>query len=457
MQEKKILIVDDDDGHRQMLKVLLEDWGYKIDEAQDGAIAVEKCKEKSFSLVLMDIRMPKMNGLEALQEIKSYNPAMPVLIMTAFSAIETAVEAIKEGAYDYLTKPLDFDKLKISLKNIFDYSSLVEENVNLSDSLKKSQAGSDIVGSSEALSKTLEMVHTIAPSEATVLITGESGTGKELIAKAIHQGSNRKKDVYVAVNCAALTETLLESELFGHEKGSFTGADRQHEGRFVQAQGGTLFLDEIGEMPLSMQVKLLRVLQEREVVRVGGSEAIPVDVRIVAATNRDLKQEVENKKFREDLYYRLNVVTIKLPSLRERDGDIPILANYFLKSFAEKNNKIVKGFTPEAMGCLVRYNWPGNVRELENVIERGVVLLLSDHISERELPDHIKNYELDPKEMEKGSLLAPLEDIERAAILQTLDHVGGNKTEAAKRLGITRKTLHTKLTRYEKEDEEKGK
>ena len=296
------------------------------------------------------------------------------------------------------------------------------------------------------------MVETVAPSEATILITGESGTGKEVIAKAIHQLSTRNAGPYVAINCAALTETLLESELFGHEKGAFTGADRRHDGRFSQAHKGTLFLDEIGEMPLLMQAKLLRAIQEKEIVRVGGSASEKVDVRLIAATNRDIFQEVEAGNFREDLYYRLNVVSIELPPLRERNEDIPALASHFLNEFSQKNNKKIQGFNPSAMHCLMNYSWPGNVRELENIVERGVVLCLSNTITERELPDFMQTFHNSPTTAtaEENQPL-PLEDIEKTAILYTLNHVGGNKSEAAKLLGITRKTLHAKLQKYDNE------
>ena len=448
--ELTILIVDDDDGHRTMLHTLLNDWGYRTVGAEDGEGAVSMCKEHPFDLVLMDVRMPKKSGLEALKEIKAHNPALPILIMTAFSNIEAAVEAIKSGAYDYLTKPLDFDKLKVSLRNVFEFVGLLQENVTLASSLAAATTNSNIIGQGEAMQQLLEMVRTIAPSDATVLISGESGTGKELVAKAIHANSRRSKEAYVAVNCAAITESLLESELFGHEKGAFTGADKRHEGHFFQADKGTLFLDEIGEMPLSMQVKLLRAIQEREVQRVGGSKPVPVDVRIIAATNRDLLHEVEEGRFREDLYYRLNVVMLSLPSLSERLDDIPLLAQHFMLRFAEKNNKSVKGFTPGAMDALLRYPWPGNVRELENIIERAVVLLFGEHISERELPERLlKNQRPVTVLMQNSENPPSLEAVERETILETLKRVGGNKSEAAKILGITRKTLHSKLQKYD--------
>ncbi len=459
-----ILVADDDATHREVLRTLLEEWGYAVREAVDGEHAVALCREQPFDLVLMDVRMPKKSGLEALKEIKVHNPAVPVLIMTAFSDVAAAVEAIKSGAYDYLTKPLDFEKLKVVLRNVFAHVGLIRENATLSRSLAATEAQTGMVGRSESMRALWEMVRTIAPTDATVLITGESGTGKELVAKAVHAAGRRARGPFVAVNCAALTESLLASELFGHEKGAFTGADKKHEGHFLKADGGTIFLDEIGEMPLSMQVKLLRVIQEREVLSVGGNKAVPVDVRIIAATNRDLAREVAAGTFREDLYYRLNVVTLALPPLRERADDIPLLAQYFMARFADKNNKKIKGFTPGAMDRLVRYAWPGNVRELENVIERASILLLGEHISERELPERFAPARGDALTDALTTDCPTLEDVERAVILKTLKRFGGNKTEAAKALGITRKTLHAKLSKYqsaqedapEGEDEDKG-
>lgn len=459
-----ILVADDDATHREVLRTLLEEWGYAVWEAVDGEHAVALCRKQPFDLVLMDVRMPKKSGLEALKEIKVHNPAVPVLIMTAFSEVAAAVEAIKSGAYDYLTKPLDFEKLKVVLRNVFAHVGLIRENATLSRSLAATEAQTGMVGRSESMRALWEMVRTIAPTDATVLITGESGTGKELVAKAVHAASRRARGPFVAVNCAALTESLLASELFGHEKGAFTGADKKHEGHFLKADGGTIFLDEIGEMPLSMQVKLLRVIQEREVLSVGGNKAVPVDVRIIAATNRDLAKEVAAGTFRQDLYYRLNVVTLALPPLRERADDIPLLAQHFMARFADKNNKNIKGFTPGAMDRLVRYAWPGNVRELENVIERASILLLGEHISERELPERFAASQGDALTDALTTDCPTLEDVERAVILKTLKRFGGNKTEAAKALGITRKTLHAKLSKYqsaqedapEGEDEDKG-
>ncbi len=393
----------------------------------------------------MDIRMPGMSGIDAMKRILDYNPAIPVLIMTAFSDVETAVAALKAGAYDYLTKPLDFDELKLTLERALDHATLRTENVELRGRLAASPPAPGLVGKSGAMRRLLDMTLAIAASEATVLVAGESGTGKELVARLIHQNSPRAGKPFIAVNCAALSETLLESELYGHEKGAFTGAEKRREGRFQAADSGTVFLDEIGEMPFAMQAKLLRAIQEREIQRVGGDHPISVDVRIIAATNRNLAAEVEAGRFRPDLFYRLNVVTLEIPPLRERAGDIPVLATHFLREFAEKNSKRVKGFTPGAMDRFLKYAWPGNVRELENAVERAVVLLVGDYVSERELPPAVAavapGAPPDPAHFNGMTL----DEIQRLAVRSALTESNGNKSEAARRLGITRKTLLAKL------------
>ena len=442
-----ILLVDDDTGHRTMLRTLLSSWGAKVDEAEDGGRAIALCREKPYDLILMDVLMPEVDGIAALQAIKSYNPSIPILIMTAFSNVESAVEAIKSGAYDYLTKPLDFDVLKLTIGRALDHATLRHENKALKEQLGTFDSGG-IIGSSPAMRSLMEMLAMVAPSDATVLVCGESGTGKELIARAIHANSGRNQGPFVAVNCAALSDNLLESELFGHEKGAFTGADRRRDGHFAHADTGTLFLDEIGEISPAMQVKLLRVIQEREFQRVGGDQSVRVDVRLVAATNRNLEKEVEEGRFRQDLYFRLNVVTLDMPPLRSRVEDIPLLAQHFLERYSAKNNKHIKGFTPSAMDCLLKHPWPGNVRELENVVERAVVLLVGDYVSERELPASVASAPAD--EGRAGVRLAglSLDEVEKQAVLQTLEACGGNKSEAARRLGVTRKTLHAKLARY---------
>ncbi len=448
-----ILVVDDDLNHLKTLKTIIRSWGYQVSTADDGAKAVKNVRENPIALILMDVRMTRMDGIEALRRIKGYNPAIPVLIMTAYSSVDSAVEALKAGAYDYLTKPLDFEVLKFSLARALEHSGLKVENVKLKSRLHADYEMDNIIGKSGPMRSLIDMMAMIAPSEATVLITGESGTGKELIAKSIHHNSQRRDRPLVVVNCAALTETLLESELFGHEKGAFTGADRRREGRFMQADRGTIFLDEIAETSAAMQAKLLRVIQEREVQRVGGEATLKVDVRILAATNRTLDEEVKAGNFREDLFYRLNVVTLDIPPLRERQEDIPLLAQHFLEKFAEKNHRQVKGVTPLAMDMLLRYPWPGNVRELENTIERAVILLPGEHITEKELPSNIREAfsvdgGLSPPPVSAPAANRPLGEIEREAILATLEDSGGNKSETARRLGINRKTLHKKLKEY---------
>lgn len=434
-----ILVVDDDVSHCTILQALLRGWGYNVALAYSGRAALEKIREHVFDLVLCDVRMAELDGIETLKEIKALNPAIPVLIMTAFSSVETAVEALKTGALDYLIKPLDFDRLQETLEKSLAHA---QEAAGDLPSVSASQFG--MVGKSPAMQQLLSEIAMVAPSDATVLIHGDSGTGKELVARALHASSARSDKPLVTLNCAALNESLLESELFGHEKGAFTGADKRREGRFVEADGGTLFLDEIGDISPMMQVRLLRAIQEREVQRVGSNQTLTVDVRLIAATHRDLAQEVSAGRFRQDLYYRLNVVTIEMPSLRQRREDIPLLAEHFLQRFAARNRKAVKGFTPQAMDLLIHYAWPGNIRELENAIERAVVLLTGEYISERELPLTIAGQ---PTPLVQEQTIQPLVEVEKEVILAALEKTGGNKTEAARQLGITRKTLLAKLSR----------
>lgn len=440
-EQVDILVVDDDISHCTILQALLRGWGYRVALANNGLQALEKVREKVFDLVLCDIRMAEMDGIETLKEIKTFNPSIPVLIMTAYSSVDTAVEALKSGALDYLIKPLDFDKLQLTLSEALAHTRLSESSVT-----ETPAAQFGMVGDSPAMRALLNNITLVAPSDATVLIHGESGTGKELVARALHASSARSRRPLVILNCAALNESLLESELFGHEKGAFTGADKRREGRFVEADGGTLFLDEIGDISPLMQVRLLRAIQEREVQRVGSNQTLSVDVRLIAATHRDLAEEVSAGRFRQDLYYRLNVVTIDMPPLRHRREDIPQLVRYFLQRYAERNRKAVQGFTPQAMDLLIHYAWPGNIRELENAVERAVVLLTGEYISERELPLAIAGTPVADAPHGDDSI-QPLVEVEKEAILAALERTGGNKTEAARRLGITRKTLLAKLSR----------
>lgn len=440
-----ILVVDDERVHRYTLCSLFADWGWASEEADDGTAAVAAVESRPFDAILMDVRMAHMDGMEALRRIRAIDPAIPIVIMTAFSSVDSAVAAIKQGAQDYLTKPLDFERLRTTMEVAMGHRS--------PEARTRPQGlviGGDMhmIGQSPPMLALGELIAQVAPTMATVLITGESGTGKELVASALHHGSTRADGPLIKVNCAALAETLLESELFGHERGAFTGADRRREGRFVQAQGGTLFLDEIGETSPAMQVKLLRALQEHEVQRVGGQETIRVDARILAATNRDLETAVQSGTFREDLYYRLKVVELEVPPLRERQGDIPLLTAFFVERFARQNNREIKGFTPECMDLFNRYPWPGNVRELEHAIERGVILMRGEYLDVSVLPTALQRWGgLHPAGADERP--GTLREAEKVLILKTLEETGGNRSEAARRLQITRKTLLNKLKSYD--------
>jgi two-component system response regulator HydG len=447
MTKNTVLVVDDDAAHARMLKTLMRDWGYEIHLADDGDVGVEMVKTRPFDLVLMDMKMIKMSGMEALQQINDYNPSLPVIIMTAYSSVDTAVEALKIGAYDYLTKPLDFDKLRLTIDRVFERLRLKTENRSLKDQLEQNAFRHDILGKSAAMQALLDTISMVAPTDANVLVSGESGTGKELVSAALHYNSQRKDAPYIRINCAAITETLLESELFGHERGAFTGADKKRKGKFLLADKGSILLDEIGEMSLAMQAKLLRVIQEKEITPVGSDKTISVDVRVIAATNRDLKAMSAKKEFREDLYYRLNVVRIDIPPLNRRPEDIPELAISFLETFSKKNKRDIQGFTPNAMDTLIRYAWPGNVRELMNAVERGVVLARTDYIRRADLT-FISEDELETPAPDQTLENISLSKVEEKAILSTLASAKGNKSETARRLGITRKTLLKKLKQY---------
>ncbi|WP_299980095.1 sigma-54 dependent transcriptional regulator [Desulfobacula sp.] len=449
--KSNILIVDDDKTHRNMLKTLLNKWGYALAEADDGQTAIDMVAEKLYDLVLMDIKMIKVSGLVALVEIKKINPAIPVIIMTAFSSVDTAVEALKTGAYDYLTKPFDFDKLKLTIQRSLEHTQLKKENFQLKETLGKNFNCNNIIGKNEKMQKLIQTISQVAKTDATVLINGESGTGKELIAGAIHYNSLRSQGPFIKINCAAITETLLESELFGHEKGSFTGASRNKEGKFQQADKGSIFLDEISETSMSMQVKLLRTLQEREVTPVGSEKVIKLDTRIIAATNKNLIDLIAQGEFREDLYYRLNVINLGVPPLRQRTGDIQLLVQHFLKEYAQKNNRAIKGFTPGAIKKMVEYHWPGNVRELMNTLERSVILSTGDFLSKDDIQIETNSSVKPGFEESTGQINVDektLYEVEKLAILKMLDKTGNNKSKTARRLGISRRTLHLKLKDY---------
>ena len=445
-KNNRILIVDDEASQRDLLHLVLTEEGYAVETASSGEDAVQKVEDGFYHLVIMDMKMGGMGGLEALKRIKDISSAVQVLIVTAYASVDTAVDAMRSGALNYLTKPIDLGELKVQVEKTLQFSHLVAENESLKAQVTGAFEASQIIGNSSRILEIFDTLRMVAPTEATVLILGESGTGKELVADAVHLNSPRKKGPLVKVNCAALPETLLESELFGHEKGSFTGAVARREGRFKLADGGTLFLDEISEMSLLLQAKLLRVIQSRSFERVGGTETISSDVRLIVATNRDLEDEVREKRFREDLFYRLNVVPVTLPPLRERREDIPLLADHFLSEIAERNNKLIRGFSPQAMDLLVRNKWKGNVRELENVVERAVIMARGDVIQPGDLPGHITEEGNAPS---SGIIPGrPLSDLEREAILSTLEMTGGNRTESAKLLGISRRTLQYKLKEF---------
>jgi two-component system response regulator HydG len=443
-QESRILIVDDEANARNALAEILSDEGYVTKTAADGFKALPSLEAFSPHLVLTDLKMPGMDGVQLLAKVRQHDPEIPVVVMTAFGEVETAVSAIRAGAVDYLTKPLNADQLLVVLRRALEHYRLRLETRQLRERLDQRYQFSNILGRSAEMQSVFKAVSQVAKSRATVLITGASGTGKELVAAAIHQNSTRQAGPFVKLHCAALVESLLESELFGHERGAFTGADRRREGRFEVANGGTLFLDEIAEISPSIQVKLLRVLQEREFERVGGSQTLKTDVRVIAATNRDLATLVEQGKFRQDLFYRLNVVNIRLPPLSQRMGDVAALADHFLRKFCEENGKEVSQISAQALARLARYHWPGNVRELENVMERAVVMCEGSEIGVEHFPPEMMVQE-DGEPRIPGSSLT---DIERYAILRTLEHCGGSTSKAAEILGISVRKIQYKLQEY---------
>ena len=455
MAQKTILVADDDASIRSLLKQLLADEGFAVHEASTGIEVVDKVKESSPDLVIMDVRMPELDGIEALARLKSTNPKTAVLIMTAFGSSNAAIRAMELGAFDYITKPFELDKISHSVKRVLDYQDLTQEVEVLRDEISSLVQTERIVGNSPAMQEVYKTIGKVAKADATVLITGESGTGKELVAEALHFNSNRRSGPMVKVSCAALPETLLEAELFGHEKGSFTGAMTQRRGRFEMADKGTIFLDEIGEMTVPTQTKLLRVLQERKIERIGSNLPIKVDIRIVVATNKDLQKQVEQSKFRDDLYYRLNVINIHMPPLRDRKEDIPSLVEHFLAKHRYSATAQPAAISEEAIRRLMEYNWPGNVRELENVIERAVVLSRGQIITSRELPfgDH------DAAEGEEGEGEADAKgdssffkksvaQFEKDLIMKALRDANGNRSKAAEMLGIYRRLLYAKIKEY---------
>ena len=442
----RILVVDDEPAQRELVGGFLRKHGFDVVVAGGGREAVARFKQEPFDLVLTDQRMPDLSGIEVLEAVRSTSPETAVVIITAYGTIETAVRAVKAGAADYLTKPLNLDDLLHRVHRVRERQRLVTENRELREALAERHRVEGIIGDSGRMQEVLSLVRRVAPSDATVLIRGESGTGKELIARALHYAGPRAAGPLVKVNCAALAESLLETELFGHEKGAFTGAVASRKGRFELADGGSIFLDEIGDLPPHLQVKLLRVLQEREFERVGSSRPIKVDVRLLAATHRDLEALVREGRFREDLYYRINVVTIMLPPLRERREDLPPLIEHFLRAFAGKNGKSVRGLTREAREALLRYDYPGNIRELENLIERAVVLTRDDVIGVEDLPLTLETPASGSGD--EAGLIAAVEGLERRMIREALAKADGTQTRAAEMLGISERVLRYKLKKY---------
>jgi two-component system NtrC family response regulator len=447
MNDATILVTDDEAGQRELLAGHLRHLGYEVAEAADGVEAVERVRRGGIDVVLLDQRMPRLEGAAAVRAVKEADPEVDVVVVTAYGSVETAVLALKLGATDYLTKPLDLDRLGMVVRQCLARRTLVRENRELKEKLAGGPSFRGIVASTGAMQELLSTVARVAPTEATVLLTGESGTGKELIARAIHGASRRADGPFVPVHCAALPETLLESELFGHERGAFTGADRQRIGRFESAAGGTVFLDEIAEIPPQVQVKLLRVIQERQVERVGGNRPISLDVRLVAATNRSLDEEIRRGRFREDLYYRLAVVSLHVPPLRNRREDIPSLVEHFLAKHAGEGRQPVRGLSREARDLLVRYDWPGNVRELENVVQRAIVLARGETMTTDDLPPAVRAAAEEAGIVGRGdeTLHGQVEALERRLIEEALEAEHGVQYRAAERLGISERTLRYKL------------
>ena len=443
----RILEVDDDAVACQLLQEVLEQEGYQVSTAIRGEEAIDLAREVPFDLAIVDIRIPDLSGIEVLKALKRINTQMPVLMTTAYSSMDTAIEAIRQGAYDYLSKPCKIEELSLTVKRALEQYKLLRENQYFRQELRQKYKFENIVGTTPAMLEVYKTVARLVDSKATVLIQGESGTGKELIARAIHFNGPRAERPFVAVECASLAESLLESELFGHVRGAFTGAVETKKGLFEIADGGTIFLDEIAEISQTLQAKLLRVLQEHEIRRVGGTEPIPLDVRVIAATNKDLESVVNAGRFREDLFYRLNVVTVHLPPLRQRQEDMPLLANHFLRKYSEANHKLITHITPEAMELLCSYDWPGNVRELEHGIERAVTLTMNNCLLPEDLPPKLQR-QIHPQRLGGSQPLLSLEELEKQHIQAVIRATQGNKKRAAQILGINRRSLYRIAQRY---------
>jgi two-component system NtrC family response regulator len=459
VEKARILIAEDEKPQRDLLEGFLKKEGFSVEATANGREALQRLAGGFFDIVALDYKMPELDGLQTLKEIRKLYPDLPVIMMTAYGTIETAVASMKEGALDYLTKPIDLEELLIKFRKIMERSHLIQENKELKARLQDRFTMQNIVSGSPKMEEVMGLVARVAPSQTTVLIQGESGTGKELIANAIHYASPRSAKPWVKVSCAAIPETLLESELFGHEKGAFTGATQRRIGRFEEADGGSIFLDEIGDLSPSTQVKLLRILQDKEFQRLGSNLNVKTDVRVITATHRNLEEAIKKGLFREDLYYRLNVISITLPPLRERREDIPLLINYFLKKYSKENQKLISDISKEARALLLRYPYPGNVRELENLIERAVVLCREEIITTQDLPFHLKeekSEKLWESSKKEKTLPESLEEIERDSILKALHQHQGVQTKAAESLGISERVLRYKMKKYRiRFDEEK--
>ncbi len=457
MSQQRVLIIDDEDNMRHMLKIMLGKAGYAVESAANGVEGIQHMGDSDFDFVLCDIRMPRMDGMTFLEEARESYPEKTYIMMSAYGTIETALEAMKKGAYDYISKPFKADEVLLTLKKAEERERLKEENLRLKNKIneiEKRYSFENIIARSEAMAHVFDLVSKVAEHKTTVLITGESGTGKELIARAVHSNGDRSSKPLVPINCGGIPENLLESELFGYKKGAFTGAVKDKLGRFEEADGGTIFLDEIGELPLSLQVKLLRVLQDEEIAPLGGVGSKKVDVRVIAATSKDLDKEVKEGSFREDLFYRINVVTVHLPPLRERRGDIPLLVGYFIDLFNKKLNKNIEGLSSEAMPMLMEYSWPGNVRELENVIERAILLDPGRWITPAELHSNIVQAQKLPSDSDSEKTLSikkASKRLERELIEKALKLTNGNRTQAAKILEISRPILISRIKEYKLE------
>jgi len=441
-----ILIADDEPGIRESLSIVLNDEGYDCKAVKDGELAIEAMKESSYDVVITDLKMPNADGMEVLEHVLQHSSETLTIIITAHATLETAIQALRKGAADYILKPLDFDEVLIRIEGLMEHKNLIQENKYLREQIDQEYNFNHIIGESPAMKKIYKMVERVSQANSNVLITGASGTGKELVARAIHFNSQRYQKPFLAINCGAIPENLVESELFGHKKGAFTGATADKEGVFVAANGGTVFLDEVAEIPLNLQVNLLRVLQEREVKPVGSNQTLTFDTRIISATNKDLEAEIEEGNFRDDLYYRLNVVELSLPPLQDRREDIPLLAHHFLQKYSKELKRNLKGITSEAMSAMMAYQWKGQVRELENVIERAVLLSDNEYLSVEDLPSAIRNTAgVENYEMDSNKLDEAVQVFEKHHIQSILKRTDGNKSEAARLLGIDPSTLYRKM------------